>query len=70
MQANALLNNSSLGLDSLSIYSQQCYDATWTLAKGLDRSVTSRSIDYYSGVKLHIIIRAIYYLTYSTMHAV
>ena len=44
MQANALLSSSFFQLDSLSVYSQQCYDATWTLAKGLDRSATSRCI--------------------------
>ena len=40
-EAERLLQNSMLHLTSLSVYSQQCYDATWTLALGLNDSITS-----------------------------
>ena len=38
-----LLKNSSIlsGLNTTSVYYQQCYDAIWTLAKALNRSISS-----------------------------
>lgn len=38
--AEELTKNSSI-VDSLSVYSQNCYDATWTLALALNESAAS-----------------------------